>query len=97
MADHLPPPSYSQQDPVVSPRHSEEHISDPQIVLLPTVDAVNFQKGFLGAEGERAAIEGEIQVKGLEPTKWNRVYVSSVSRRNASNEICVQVHNLEDI
>ncbi|KAJ3545888.1 hypothetical protein NMY22_g2260 [Coprinellus aureogranulatus] len=75
MADHLPPPSYSQQDPVVAPRQSEE-TSDPQIVLLPTVDAVNFQKGYLGAEGERAAIEGEIQVKGIEPARWNRVSVS---------------------
>lgn len=68
MADSLPPPSYSQQDPVVN---REDHASDPQIVLLPTVDAVNFQKGYLGADGERAAIEGEVQVKGVEPSRWN--------------------------
>ncbi|TEB39232.1 hypothetical protein FA13DRAFT_1620437 [Coprinellus micaceus] len=79
MADHLPPPSYSQQDPVVTPRHAEEHNAnaEPQIVLLPTApDAVNFQAGYLGAEEERAAIEGEIQVKGFDPAKWNRVSVS---------------------
>lgn len=63
MADQIPPPSYSQQ----------ELTHDPQIVLLPTVDAVNFQKGYLGADGERAAIEGEIQIKGIEPNRWNRV------------------------
>ena len=74
MADHLPPPSYSQQDPVITPRRAGEHSAnasvEPQIVLLPTtVDAVNFQTGYLGAEEERAAIEGEIQVKGFVPLR----------------------------
>jgi hypothetical protein len=59
-----PPPSYSQQDPAYE---------EPQIILVPTVDAVNFQKGYLGADGERAAIEGEIQVKGIDPKRWTRV------------------------
>lgn len=72
MADSLPPPSYSQQDPVVT-SNQDEHASDPQIVLLPTVDAVNFQKGYLGADDERAAIEGEVQVKGVDPKRWNRL------------------------
>ncbi|EAU92863.1 hypothetical protein CC1G_03650 [Coprinopsis cinerea okayama7 len=62
-----PPPSYSQQDPAYE---------EPQIILVPTVDAVNFQKGYLGADGERAAIEGEIQVKGIDPKRWTRVTVS---------------------
>ena len=49
----------------------------PQVVISPTVDALNFQKGFLGAEGERAAIEGELQIKGVHPAEWTRVYVAS--------------------
>ncbi|KAF5337328.1 hypothetical protein D9611_003314 [Ephemerocybe angulata] len=78
MADLLPPPSYSQQDSVAPLAAPEQPLPahDPQIVLLPTVDAVNFQKGYLGAEGERAAIEGEIQIKGIEPNRWNRVSVT---------------------
>jgi neural Wiskott-Aldrich syndrome protein len=77
MAESLPPPSYSQQDPGIGSGHSSAY-SDPQILLVPTVDAVNFQKGYLGAEGERAAIEGEIQVKGIDPTRWARVYVLAI-------------------
>ncbi|KAH6917241.1 hypothetical protein BKA70DRAFT_1138671 [Coprinopsis sp. MPI-PUGE-AT-0042] len=76
MADSIPPPSYSQQDPGIASGHSTSAYSDPQIILVPTVDAVNFQKGYLGAEDERAAIEGEIQVKGIDPTRWSRVTVS---------------------
>jgi hypothetical protein len=46
---------------------------EPQLFIVPTVDAVNFQKGYLGAEGERAAIEGELQIKGLDPRLWSKV------------------------
>lgn len=35
----------------------------PQILIVPTANGVHFQKGFLGADGERAAIEGELQIK----------------------------------
>lgn len=76
MADSNPPPSYSQQDPGIGSGHSTGAYADPQIILVPTVDAVNFQKGYLGAEGERAAIEGEIQVKGIDPLRWSRVTVA---------------------
>ncbi len=75
MSEHLPPPIYSQQDPTEV--HSD--ISrEPQILITPTVDALNFQKGFLGAEEERAAIEGELQIKGAESGRWHRMYVSYV-------------------
>ena len=67
MAEHLPPPIYSPQDPVGS------HLCHPQILIVPTVDAVNFQKGYLGAEGERTAVEGEIQIKGVDAACWDRV------------------------
>ena len=74
-----PPPTYSQQDPddtveSVSGIEQDAVISpEPQMLINPTVDAVNFQKGFLGAEGERAAIEGELQIKGADPVQWAKV------------------------
>lgn len=76
MSQHLPPPTYSQQDPVepastVSLTHQDQ--SDPQILILPTADGVNFQKGFLGADDERAAIEGELHIKGVDNGQWARV------------------------
>jgi hypothetical protein len=44
-------------------------------LIIPTVDALNFQKGFLGADGERASVEGELQIKGFSPDKWAKMYV----------------------
>ena len=74
MADSVPPPTYSQQDPVESVNiQAYEDQSAPQILIIPTANAVNFQKGFLGADGERAAMEGELQVKGAAPDSWGRV------------------------
>jgi len=70
MSENIPPPTYSQQDPVDTP---QDHHSEPQILIIPTVDAVNFQKGFLGAEGEHAAIEGELQIKGAHSDRWTRL------------------------
>jgi hypothetical protein len=68
MAEHHPPPIYSQQDFVGSHTFQE-----PQILIVPTLDAVNFQKGYLGAEGEQAAVEGELQIKGVDAARWDRV------------------------
>ena len=45
----------------------------PQLLLVPPANSVNFQKGYLGAEGENAAIEGELQIKGGEPGRWSKV------------------------
>lgn len=47
--------------------------SSPQLLLVPPANSVNFQKGYLGAEGENAAIEGELQIKGAEPGRWSQV------------------------
>lgn len=69
MSDNIPPPIYSQQDPV----NAGHNTSEPEILIIPTVDAVNFQKGFLGADGERAAIEGELQIKGNNVERWSRL------------------------
>ncbi|KIK71139.1 hypothetical protein GYMLUDRAFT_148171 [Collybiopsis luxurians FD-317 M1] len=81
MSDLLPPPTYSQEDPDdISARSdttdSSGGPSEPQLLIVPTVDTVNFQKGYLGAEDERAAIEGELQIKGAGAESWDRVTVS---------------------
>ncbi|KAF5375067.1 hypothetical protein D9758_000134 [Tetrapyrgos nigripes] len=77
MSDPLPPPTYSQEDPGESSDTSQSHVSQhPQLLIVPTVDSVNFQKGFLGAEGERAAIEGELQIKGADVDSWGKVSIS---------------------
>lgn len=77
MVESLPPPIYSQQDPDGS-LHStsgphDPSIPEPQILIVPSADTVNFQQGYLGADGERAAIEGELQIKGAEPGHWAKV------------------------
>jgi hypothetical protein len=43
------------------------------LLIVPTVDVLNFQKGYLGAEGEHAAIEGELQIKGWDTAPWSSV------------------------
>ncbi|KAI0639290.1 hypothetical protein C8Q77DRAFT_1080451 [Trametes polyzona] len=49
----------------------------PQIIIVPAADGVHFQKGFLGADGERAAIEGELQIKSADASfRWRKVMVS---------------------
>uniref|UniRef100_A0A0W0G2S7 Uncharacterized protein n=1 Tax=Moniliophthora roreri TaxID=221103 RepID=A0A0W0G2S7_MONRR len=75
MSELQPPPTYSQelQDQVPGDPQGDAP-GLPQILIVPTV--VSFQKGFLGAEGERAAIEGELQLKGAEAQDWNKVTIS---------------------
>ncbi|GLB36298.1 hypothetical protein LshimejAT787_0305860 [Lyophyllum shimeji] len=79
MAESLPPPIYSRTDPddgPLCPAEADNPGEGPHILIIPIGDAVNFQKGFLGAEGERAAIEGELQIKGIEPDHWAKVTIS---------------------
>ena len=47
----------------------------PQIFVVPVADCnVQFQKGYLGADNERAAIEGELQIKSaLADFRWQKV------------------------
>jgi hypothetical protein len=70
-----PPPNYSPVCPQDLPRVLDEPISGLQIFIVPAADTLTFQKGYLGAEGERAAIEGEIHVKGAQPGQWKYVLV----------------------
>ncbi|KAJ6604457.1 hypothetical protein DFH09DRAFT_310043 [Mycena vulgaris] len=79
MAELLPPPIYSQQAdelPTSDTDSTSDVTLDPQILIIPSSDTINFQKGYLGADDERAAVEGEIQVKGTESGRWGRVTVS---------------------
>ncbi|KAJ7492814.1 hypothetical protein FB451DRAFT_551149 [Mycena latifolia] len=79
MAEPLPPPTYSQQAdelPLSQTSSTSDTTQDPQILIIPSPDTINFQKGYLGADEERAAVEGEIQVKGTDSGRWARVTVS---------------------
>ncbi|KAF8912811.1 hypothetical protein CPB84DRAFT_1759565 [Gymnopilus junonius] len=71
------------QVPEDSQSYSSHGPSEPQILIIPTTDSVNFQKGFLGAEGERATIEGELQLKAVDAARWGRVVVSLRSFESA--------------
>ena len=67
-----PPPIYAQRGPDPPERVPQ---FEPQILIIPATDSLRFQQGFLGADGERAAIEGELQVKGTDSVRWRKVSV----------------------
>ncbi|KAJ3798818.1 hypothetical protein GGU11DRAFT_557350 [Lentinula aff. detonsa] len=75
MSEPLPPPTYDVSASSDTTDSTDGH-SHPQLLIVPTVDAVNFQKGYLGAEDERAAIEGELQIKGAASEVWDKVAMS---------------------
>ena len=60
---------YTDADSAVAPG------AGPQILVIPIADgSVRFQKGYLGADNERAAIEGELQIKSAEADfRWRKV------------------------
>src|SRR5882672_10509085 len=69
----LLPPTYQ---PVSSER--------TKLLIAPSADAVQFQKGFLGAQGERAAIEGELQIKGAREGQWDSAQVMTFTLASCS-------------
>ena len=80
ISECVPPPTYSAgcPDSDATPATGEATDRDGlQLLIVPTVDAINFQKGYLGADGERAAIEGELQIKGADLERWAKVSVLS--------------------
>ncbi|EKM83758.1 hypothetical protein AGABI1DRAFT_117237 [Agaricus bisporus var. burnettii JB137-S8] len=109
MADTHPPPTYSQEDSVTVasvPSQSDASLPyGPEILISPTVDALNFQNGYLGAEGERAAIEGEVQIKGIERDEWSKLTISLRTYESAyeqeielnSNEIVLQTRRAGEL
>lgn len=66
------PPLYAQQS--ASSSEGDPPI-DPQILIIPATDSLRFQQGFLGADGEHAAIEGELQLKGADSARWRKLSV----------------------
>ncbi|KAG8933027.1 hypothetical protein FRC03_008646 [Tulasnella sp. 419] len=77
------PPNYSDQDR--QPESSGTSRS-PQIVLTPVADAVHFQTGNLGADGEHAAVEGEVQLKGVNDGEWGRLTVTLKTVETVPNQ-----------
>lgn len=73
-----PPPLYTTSDNDEGPSTSEDVLTesdDPQILIIPPSQSAQFQKGYLGADDERAAIEGELQIKGISASACRKVYV----------------------
>ncbi|KAI0307969.1 hypothetical protein B0F90DRAFT_1619066, partial [Multifurca ochricompacta] len=64
------PPTYAQRGANLP---ESEPQTEPQILIIPATNSLRFQQGFLGADGERAAIEGELQVKGTDSVRWRKV------------------------
>ena len=72
----IPPPTYSGLN--------DDDINsnvEVQMLICPYTD-FQFQKGYLGVEGERATIEGEIQLKGVHPDLWESLYVPNLMFNN---------------
>ena len=77
---NAPPPTYDQgqHDEVVNLQYHPPSTSDAapfipteaQLAICPSGNTTHFQKGYLGANGERAAIEGELQIKGVPLDLW---------------------------
>lgn len=90
----VPPPTYTPENepqaqdnaPPLQDIDAEQSTSEPstfpseaQLLICPPLTGVSqFQKGYLGAGGERAAIEGELQIKGVPLDEWERLYVLSL-------------------
>lgn len=69
-----PPPIYAHAQEGSDPPEGILQF-EPQILIIPATDSLRFQQGFLGADGERAAIEGELQIKGTDSVRWRKVSV----------------------
>lgn len=78
-ADTAPPPQYSQHG-LGDVLHSDctSDTSGLQLLLVPALDGINFQKGYVGAEGEHAAMEGEVHLKGAQPGAWKKLSVHPI-------------------
>ncbi|THH20010.1 hypothetical protein EW146_g1271 [Bondarzewia mesenterica] len=73
MPTEPPPPLYEQECPEDEALESSALTNDPQILIIPATDSLRFQQGYLGAQGEHAAIEGELQVKGAQGNRWRKL------------------------
>ena len=78
----VPPPIYSQENETSRGVSGDDAVlpSEAQLLISPSGNASQFQKGYLGVNGERAAIEGELQIKGVPVDSWIRLYGHSSNR-----------------
>lgn len=51
---------------------------ETQIEILPASEALSFQSGYLGADDERASMEGEVHLKAA-GSGWEKLSVSPMS------------------
>lgn len=65
-----------ESEPMLLDNKSVEEL-ETQLVISTSPNSSVFQKGFLGVDGERAAIEGELQIKCANSDKWESVFVCS--------------------
>ncbi|KZT74731.1 hypothetical protein DAEQUDRAFT_760754 [Daedalea quercina L-15889] len=93
--DAEPPPSYS-PDPADDETRSDgtSAVIEPQIIIIPTGNDVSFQAGYLGADGEHAAIEGELQLKCADDFHWEKITISLRSVE-AAYETEIELGNTE--
>ena len=89
-----PPPTYT-VDAQEVPEGTAPTLVQPQIQIVPIASNIGFQKGYLGADLERAAIEGELQIKGAETHRWGKVFVASIIRRISNLPTHTSSHLLE--
>ncbi|THH03225.1 hypothetical protein EW145_g6422 [Phellinidium pouzarii] len=91
----VPPPTYDQQHDqgrsqpcALSSTSNEPPLvpSEAQLLISPSASAARFQNGYLGANGERAAIEGELQIKGVPVMSWESLSISLCSTESAGEE-----------
>ncbi|KAG9314494.1 hypothetical protein JVU11DRAFT_5291 [Chiua virens] len=92
--DNAPPPRYSQHGPGDSILRSDclSDASGLQMLIVPALDGINFQKGYVGAEGEHAAMEGEVHLKCAQPGAWKKLSVclrTTESVHGREIELCV--------
>ncbi|CCM00922.1 uncharacterized protein FIBRA_02968 [Fibroporia radiculosa] len=95
-----PPPTYSLGLPHDFPDHRPAPAIEPEIIIIPIGNDVSFQRGYLGANGERAAIEGELQLKSADSFRWEKVFVvlptfSQMARLTAG--ICLRIMSLRTV
>ncbi|KAI6031887.1 hypothetical protein BKA83DRAFT_4206868 [Pisolithus microcarpus] len=85
-AEFAPPPLYSQFQEENSVGSYDTETPGVQILIVPAADGTAFQKGCLGAEGEHAAIEGEVHLKGAQPGLWKKVTVTLRTTESACGQ-----------
>lgn len=76
----VPPPIYSQEHELGQEQGTSDTAvsTEAQLLIIPSGSASQFQKGHLGANGERAAIEGELQIKGVPVDSWESLYALNI-------------------